>query len=96
MQSVHSIARRILVLVALCATLYGLMHTHALGAAYTDHATTSAQTCVLCVSTQTAFPTPHAHVVPPAATDLVEVAPAAEFAPAGCGESHSSRGPPAA
>jgi hypothetical protein len=60
MGPVQGIGRRVLMVVALLATMYGLLHTHAISAP------TPAQTCLVCVTSQTAMaPTPSMLPAPP-------------------------------
>jgi hypothetical protein len=72
MGSVRAIARRLLMIVALFATMHGLLHTHSIDAPYTDHTSTAAQNCVLCVSAQSSLGTAPVRIAPPVSQDVAE------------------------
>ena len=95
MTSVKGITRRVLLVVALLATMHGLLHMHALGAAFPDD-TGASQKCVLCVSTQSVISVAAAQVAPPAAECAVEPVRAVSADSRIADEPSSSRAPPRA
>ena len=91
MLAVQRMGRWLLVVVAVLATMHGLLHAHPAVASY-SHA--AAQNCALCVSTESGLATAVVRIAPPASIELVEVPVSV------AGTSHpelhslSSRGPP--
>jgi hypothetical protein len=96
MSSMQAIGRRLLLLVALIAMMHGLVHTHAIDALTADHAATSAQSCILCVTAHSADATVAPHVAPPAAHDVAEAALVAGVTTRTAEETVPSRAPPQA
>lgn len=91
MLAVQRIGRWVLVVVAVLATMHGLLHVHPAAASY-SHA--AAQNCALCVSTESGLATVVVRIAPPAAIELVELPVSVAGASSLEQHSLSSRGPP--
>lgn len=89
MLAVQRLGRWLLVVVAMLATMHGLVHAHT---SSVDAA--AAQNCALCVSTESGLATAIVRVAPPAAIELVAAPALLVAAPRLVADSFSSRGPP--
>ena len=69
MSGIASTGRRLLLIVALFATMQALLHSHSIADSYTDHASAPAQSCALCISTAASLLTAAIHLSPPVVTD---------------------------
>jgi hypothetical protein len=93
MVSVHRTSRGLLMVVALLATMYGLLHTHGINAPFAD---TGAPSCAICVNAQSTLTPSPAPIAPPAPHEHTEQPFRPLFADRIAVESLTSRGPPQA
>ena len=92
----QTIGRRLAMVVALLAMMHGLTHTHPIGALTTDHATTGAQSCILCVTAHSSISTSAPSVAPPSSHNVAEATVPAGVKAHVAEHSLPSRAPPTA